>query len=71
MGNTQDDVLVRMLPTFEEIERRVLGGVHGVQKLHELVTDLGRGFVLCPMAHVVEYETPHETRKSGAELVHG
>jgi hypothetical protein len=23
-----------------------LGGVHGVQKLHELVTHLGRGFVL-------------------------
>ena len=29
-----------------EKERRVLGGVHGVQKLYELVTHLATGFVL-------------------------
>ena len=29
-----------------EKERRVLGGVHGVHKLYELVTHLARGFVL-------------------------
>src|SRR5579864_7890218 len=50
---------------------RVASGVYGAQELHELVTDLGRGFVLYPVAHVVEYETPHETGKAGAELFDG
>jgi hypothetical protein len=48
-----------------------LGGAYAAQELHELVTDLGRGFVLYPVAHIVEFETPHKTGKAGAELVHG
>jgi hypothetical protein len=36
-----------------------LGWVYGAQELHELVTDLGRGLVLYPVAHAVEFETPH------------
>ena len=32
------------------------GGVHGSQELHELVTDQVGGFVLHPMAHIVEFE---------------
>ena len=51
----------------EEIERHISGGVHGVQKLHELVTDLRRGLVLYPVAHIVEFETPDQTGKAGAE----
>ena len=47
---------------------RVLGSVYGAQELHQLVADLGRGFVLYPVAHIVEFETPHETGKAGAEL---
>jgi hypothetical protein len=34
----------------------VLGGVYGAQELHELVTDLGRGFVLYPVAHIIDFE---------------
>ena len=49
----------------------VLGSVYGAQELHELITDLGRGFVLYPVAHIVEFETPHETGKAGAELFEG
>jgi len=55
----------------EEIERHVLGGVYGAQELHELVTDLGRGFVLYPVAHIVDFEIPHETRKAGPEFLRG
>jgi hypothetical protein len=32
-----------------------LGRVYGAEELHELVTDLGRGFVLHPVAHIVEF----------------
>ena len=35
------------------------------------MTDLGRGFVLYPVAHIVEFEPPNETGKAGAHLVHG
>src|ERR1700730_13426940 len=49
----------------------VLGCVYGAQELHELVTDLGGGFVLYPVAHIVEFETPHETGKAGAQLFEG
>ena len=49
----------------------VLGGVCGAQKLHELVTDLGRGFVLHPVAHIIEFEIPHQTGKAGAQFFHG
>jgi hypothetical protein len=33
----------------------VLGGVYGAQELHELVIDLGRGFVLYPVAHIIDF----------------
>ena len=49
----------------------VLGGVYGAQELHELVTDLGRGFVLYPVAHIIDFEIPHETGKVGAEFFGG
>jgi hypothetical protein len=35
-----------------------LGRVYGAQELHELVTDLSRGFVLYPVAYIAEFETP-------------
>jgi hypothetical protein len=35
-----------------------------------MITDLGRGFVLYPVAHIVEFERPDETGKAGAHLVH-
>ena len=47
-----------------------LRGIYGAQELHELVTDQVRGFVLHPVAHIVEFEPAHETRKAGAHLVH-
>ena len=46
-----------------------LGGADGAQKLHDLVTDLGRGFVLNPVTHIVDFKIPHETRKAGAEFL--
>jgi hypothetical protein len=55
----------------EEIERHALRGVYGAQELHEMVTDLGRGFVLYPVAHIFDFEIPHETGKAGAEFFHG
>src|ERR1700691_636761 len=60
----------RFWPWFagEEIERRVLRGIDGTQEFHELVTDVGRGFVLYPVADIVEFETPHETGKATTEL---
>jgi hypothetical protein len=48
-----------------------LSRVHGAQKLHKLVTDLGRGFVLYPVTHIVEFEPPNETGKAGTHLVYG
>src|SRR5438445_10751310 len=50
---------------------RELRGVYGAQELHKLVTDHVRGFVLYPMADIIEFESPHETGKTGAHLVHG
>src|ERR1700679_3527157 len=52
------------------VERHVSGWVYGAQELHELVTDLGRGFVLYPVAHMVEFETSHETRKTDSKLIY-
>jgi hypothetical protein len=49
----------------------VLAAVYGAQKLQDLVTDFARGFVLNPVAHTVDFETPHETRKAGAEFFEG
>ena len=46
-----------------------LGGTDGAQKLHDLVTDLCRGFVLNPVTHIVYFKIPHETRKGGAEFL--
>src|ERR1700677_992673 len=46
------------------------GRACGAQELHELITDLGRGFVLYPVAHIVEFERPDEPGKAGAHLVH-
>ena len=51
--------------------RARLGGVYGAQELHELVADHVGGFVLYPVAHIVEFEPAHETGKTGAHLVHG
>ena len=48
-----------------------LGGVYGAQEFHELITDQVRGFVLYPVANIVQFEPPNETRKAGAHLVHG
>lgn len=48
-----------------------LCGLYCAQKLHNLVTDLSRGFVLNPVAHIVDFEIPHETRKAGPEFVKG
>jgi len=39
-----------------------------MQEFHELVTDLGRGLVLYPVAYTIEFEIPHDTGKAGAEL---
>ena len=55
----------------DEAERRALGRVYGAQELHELVTDLGGGFVLYPVAHIVEFQIPHETGKAGAKRLEG
>ena len=49
---------------------RVRGG-YGAQELHGLITAFVHGFVLYPVAHIVEFETPHETSKAGAESVRG
>src|SRR5579864_9163660 len=57
--------------TLREAAGCVLGGVCGAQKLHELVTDLGRGFVLYPVAHIIDFEVPHETGKPGAQFFDG
>jgi hypothetical protein len=46
-------------------------GAYGAQELHELVTDLRGSFVLYPVTHVVDFETPHEARKAGTEFFHG
>ena len=48
-----------------------LGGADGAQKLHDLITDLGRGFVLNPVTHIVDFKIPHETRKARAEFLGG
>ncbi len=36
---------------------------------HKLFADFGRGFVLYPVAYIVEFEVPDETGKAGAELL--
>jgi hypothetical protein len=51
-----------------DLPQSVSSGVYGAQKLHDLVTDFGRGFVLNPVAHIVDFEMSHETRKAGAEF---
>jgi hypothetical protein len=61
----------RLILAGEEIERHALGGVYGAQKLHQLVSDLFRGFVLYPVAHVVDFEIPHETGEAGTEFFDG
>ena len=57
--------------THSEAVGCVLGGVYGAQELHELVADLGRGLVLYPVAHIIDFEIPHETGKAGAEFFDG
>ena len=49
--------------------RCVLASVHHSQKPHNLITDFGRGLVLNPMAHMVYFDMPHETRKAGNEAI--
>jgi hypothetical protein len=44
-----------------------LRGIYGAQELHELVTDQVGGFVLHPVADIVEFEPA--TRKAGAHSV--
>src|SRR5580704_7721232 len=48
--------------------RAPLGRVYRAQELHKLFADFGRGFVLYPVAHIVEFEIPHETGKTSAKL---
>src|SRR5580704_9721521 len=57
--------------THREAVGCVLDGVYGVQERHEPVTDLGRGFVLYPVAHIIDFEIPHETGKASAESFDG
>src|SRR5580704_8438527 len=45
--------------------------VYGPQELHKLVNDHAMGFVLYPVAHIVEFEPSHKTRKAGTHLVYG
>ncbi len=47
---------------------QLLGRVYRAQELHKLFADFGRGFVLYPVAYIVEFEIPHETGKTGAKL---
>jgi hypothetical protein len=54
-----------------DLPQSVSSGVYGAQKLHDLVTHFGRGFVLNPVAHIVDFEMSHETRKAGAEFFEG
>jgi hypothetical protein len=48
-----------------------LGWLYRAQELHDLVTDLCRGLVLYPVAHVFDLEGSHETRKPRAKLLLG
>lgn len=60
--------------TTEYALRRItgaLGCADGAQERQELVTDLRRGLVLYPVAHIVDFEISHETRKTGAEFFKG
>jgi hypothetical protein len=54
-------LLLRHHNLEQEIERHVLGGIYSAQKSHELLTDLRRGLVLYPVAHIVDFEIPHKT----------
>ena len=42
-----------------------------MQELHKLVTDNARSFVLYPVTHIVEFQSPNKTRKTGVHLVYG
>jgi hypothetical protein len=57
--------------THREAVGCILGRVYGAQELHEPVTDLGRGLVLYPVAHIVDFKIPHKTGKAGAEFFDG
>ena len=59
------------IPGAIAITSDVLSGVYGAQELHDLVVDLGRGFVLYPVAHIVDFESSHETRKANTEFSYG
>ena len=48
-----------------------LSGSYSAQEFHQLVTYLGRGFVLHPVADVVEFEMANETGEAGAKFVEG
>ena len=48
-----------------------LGGIYCAQELHDLITDFGGSFVLYPMAHIIDFNVPEQTRKSGAEFLEG
>jgi|SRR5580704_2412221 hypothetical protein len=48
-----------------------LGGIYDAQELHDLITDFGGSFVLYPMAHIIDFKVPEQTRKSGTEFLEG
>jgi hypothetical protein len=48
---------------------RAAAWMYGAQKLHELFVDLGRGFVLHPVTHIVDLEISDETGEASAEFV--
>jgi hypothetical protein len=48
-----------------------LARAYGAQELHEPLTDHIGGFVVYPVAHVVEFEPTHEAGKAAAHLLHG
>jgi hypothetical protein len=45
------------------------GSDYGAQELHELFVDLSRGFVLHPVAHIVDLEISDETGEASAKFV--
>jgi len=45
--------------------------IHNTQELHQLVINYIGGFVLHPVAHIVEFEPSHEARETTTHLVYG
>ena len=49
--------------------RWTLDRIHSTQKLHQLLINYLGGFVLHPVANIVEFEPSHEARETGTHLV--